>query len=547
MNRRGIGQWVLTVAGESPWSRAPLAVLLGLSGVLVFLVPSAASAVPTWVAPVNAPMWGGFKEPAYHHGVDLGAARFVPIRAASSGTVVVRACNASLDGEEYSCDIDGSPQVQGCGWYIDIAHDDGVVTRYCHMAFAPMVKVGDRVETGQRVGYVGSSGNSSAPHLHFEVHLVPDGLNAQNANAVDPVPFMAKRGAQLGIGNDRPEPPDQGAPEAAPPAAPQPPVDARADIDGDGLSDLVVWRPAEGLWHVRLASGAAMEPVALGVAGDVPVVDDYDGDGKADLAVWRPSDGRWLVQTSSGAPVTDVALGAVGDIPVPGDYDGDGFADFAVWRQHDGQWLIQYSNGTEGDSADTAAEPVVLGAAGDLPVVADYDGDRRDDLAVWRPVDGQWIVRPSAEGAQPPQVLLGAEGDVPVPGDFDGDSKADFSVWRPAVGVWTVVYASGAPAEPVALGVPGDEPVVGDYDGDKKDDLALWRRTDGQWFVLPSSGQLLTAGEPGTGIVFGAAGDQPANRPLWLDENGEPPVLIETLLRERVRGGFPRPGTAGTG
>jgi murein DD-endopeptidase MepM/ murein hydrolase activator NlpD len=172
------------------------AVALGLSAVLLLMVPSAAVAAPPWVAPVNAPMWGGFKEPGYHHGVDLGAERWVPIRAASAGTVITRKCNATLDGEPYSCDIDGSPQVQGCGWYIDIAHADGVVTRYCHMVVAPLVKVGDTVETGERVGYVGSSGNSSAPHLHFEVHLVPDGDGAQSSA----VHGQARRAAGPGQG-----------------------------------------------------------------------------------------------------------------------------------------------------------------------------------------------------------------------------------------------------------------------------------------------------------------------------------------------------------
>lgn len=545
MSRRGVGHWVRMI-GQARRPRAPLAVVLGLSAILVLLVPSAAAAGPNWVPPVNAPLWGGFKEPAYHHGVDLGAKRYVPIRAASAGVVIVSKCNASLDGEPYSCDIDGSPQVQGCGWYIDIAHEDGVVTRYCHMVEAPLVTVGDRVETGQRVGYVGSSGNSSAPHLHFEVHLVPKGERAHNGNAIDPVPFMAKRGAKLGVGNDKPEPPEGPAPSPEPEPAPAPSVaiDGRADVDGDGLTDLVVWRPETGEWHIRLAAGTEPEPVALGIEGDIPVVADYDGDGRDDLAVWRPTDGRWLVQTSSGAPVSDVVLGASGDMPVPGDFDGDGFADFAVWRPYDASWLVRYSSGTA-EAEATEPQPIALGEAGDLPVVADYDGDHRDDLAVWRPLTGEWIIQPSSGGDPATGVVLGADGDIPVPGDYDGDGKADLSVWKPSVGVWTIIYSGGAAAEPIPLGAAGDEPVVGDYDGDGKHDVALWRRSDGQWLILPSSGERLVAGEPGTGIIFGVEGDRPANRPQWLDENGQLPVLGEILLRERFGGGPLRPGTAG--
>ena len=57
------------------------------------------------------------------------------------------------------------------------------------------MSVGQVVALGQTLGFVGSSGNSGAPHLHFEVHT---GYPATRANAVDPVPFMIAHGAPLG-------------------------------------------------------------------------------------------------------------------------------------------------------------------------------------------------------------------------------------------------------------------------------------------------------------------------------------------------------------
>jgi murein DD-endopeptidase MepM/ murein hydrolase activator NlpD len=146
-----------------------------------------------WVRPANAPFWGGFRTPLRptHDGVDLGAPRNSPVFAAAAGTVVTAECNVS---PTHVCDVDGSPAVSGCGWYVEIRHSDNTVTRYCHLIRRPLVNVGQRVAAGQVLGYAGMSGNAGAPHLHFEVHT---GYPAVPQNAVDPLPFMAARGAAL--------------------------------------------------------------------------------------------------------------------------------------------------------------------------------------------------------------------------------------------------------------------------------------------------------------------------------------------------------------
>ena len=95
------------------------------------------------------------------------------------------------------CDVDGSRSISGCGWYVEVQHTQGVVnyvTRYCHMVRRPSVRVGQVVATGAVLGYVGTSGSSSGPHLHFEVH---SGVPATHANAVDPIRFMIARRAPL--------------------------------------------------------------------------------------------------------------------------------------------------------------------------------------------------------------------------------------------------------------------------------------------------------------------------------------------------------------
>ncbi|GAA0817762.1 peptidoglycan DD-metalloendopeptidase family protein [Spirilliplanes yamanashiensis] len=152
-----------------------------------------AEPAPAWVPPVAARLGSTFRSahrPA-HDGIDFPARKGTPVRAASGGTVIRVACQSGTG----TCDADGFIGAGGCGWYAEIQHAGAVVTRYCHLVRRPPVAVGQAVTAGQTIGHVGSSGNSSGPHLHFEVHR--DAAPATDANAVNPVPFLQARGVAL--------------------------------------------------------------------------------------------------------------------------------------------------------------------------------------------------------------------------------------------------------------------------------------------------------------------------------------------------------------
>jgi murein DD-endopeptidase MepM/ murein hydrolase activator NlpD len=99
-----------------------------------------------------------------HRGVDILAPPGTPVVAAAAGRV-------TFDG-----------RMRGYGNTIVVEHGDGLETRYAHLRRS-LVREGDRVEQGQTIGEVGTSGNATTPHLHFEVH--------EGRIATNPLPLLA--------------------------------------------------------------------------------------------------------------------------------------------------------------------------------------------------------------------------------------------------------------------------------------------------------------------------------------------------------------------
>jgi len=241
------------------------------------------------------------------------------------------------------------------------------------------------------------------------------------------------------------------------------------DYNGDGTSDIAIFRASSGAWMVR-----SLTRVWFGAASDQPVPRDYSGDGAWDFAIYRPSLGKWMVRG-----LTSAFYGVATDVPVPGDYDGDGASDIALFRPSIGKWLVR------------SGLQAYYGFAADTVVPGDYNGDGTTDIAVFRPSIGKWLVRGGT------QVYYGVATDTVVPGDYTGDGSCDFAVWRETNGVWLVKNGPH-----VYWGTSGDVVQPADYDGDGTMDFAVWRPASSRWIIYNF-----------VNYYYGAPTDEPVTNP----------------------------------
>lgn len=139
------------------------------------VIQAGAGGIRVWVHPVPGAVcvsgWGAPRRHGPHKGIDLPRRSGTPIRSAAAGTVTL------------------SRWGNGAGWYMVVDHGR-YNTVYMHMVRRSPLPVGTKVAAGRVIGFVGTTGDSSGPHLHIEVH---DGA----WHPINPAPFLRSHGVPI--------------------------------------------------------------------------------------------------------------------------------------------------------------------------------------------------------------------------------------------------------------------------------------------------------------------------------------------------------------
>lgn len=298
---------------------------------------------------------------------------------------------------------------------------------------------------------------------------------------------------------------------------------APVDFNGDGKSDYVVTRTENDLstWLINYngSGNTVSQAVQFGrnvgvTGGDVAVPEDFDGDGKTDVAVWRGNVGGlayFYILRSGDATFQAVQFGSPNDDPtVVGDYDGDGKTDVAVFRNNGLQPVAPCADSTVWYYRPSASPGVDFryvcwGSNGDRVAPGDYDGDGKNDFAVFRSPEGIFYVNKSGGGTD--AVRWGANGDQTIPGDYDADGRTDYAVVRTSSSREFYILTQTGATQTYVFGVNTDYPVPGDYNGDGKTDIAVYRyslNTEERVFYVRPAG---TSGASDIAFRWGQAGD----------------------------------------
>ena len=224
-------------------------------------------------------------------------------------------------------------------------------------------------------------------------------------------------------------------------------------------------------------------PSTAGSATLASVFNGTDGNG-----IWKlyiVDDATTSAGDLSGGWSIDITVGGVYGAKrfTSADFEGDGRTDVSIYRPSDSNWWLRASTYFYNQTTK-------WGTTNDVPIPGDYDGDHFTDFAVFRPSNNTWIIL-NSQTLTISGIQWGIAGDALVPADYDGDGKVDVATWRSADGNWYVRQSATGTVRVVHWGVVGDIPMRGHFGGTNGADFAVFRPLNSTWYVLANAGSPL--------------------------------------------------------
>ncbi len=274
------------------------------------------------------------------------------------------------------------------------------------------------------------------------------------------------------------------------------------DFSGDGRLDLAVANWSSNDISVLMGNGnGTFQPQVTYATGGNPVslvADDFSGDGRLDLAVANSfsNDVSVLMGNGNGTfqPQVRFAAGNAPSSLAAADFNGDGRLDLAVANGYSNTISVLLGHG-DGSFYGQAADQIPVGAAPNVSVTGDFNGDGRLDLVTADGLSNEVsVLLGNGDGTfqEEGEFAVGDDPSALVAGDFNGDGRLDLAVANLNDGTVSILMGNGdgtfQPRLTYAVGSFPDAIVAGDFNGDGDLDLAVANEADGTVSILMGNG-----------------------------------------------------------
>ena len=332
-------------------------------------------------------------------------------------------------------------------------------------------------------------------------------------------------------------------------------VSVASDYNGDSYSDPALYSrnttTNQGQWLVQATTppAGATPPlwftsgVSFGPANVIPFQGDFDGDGESDLAYYQQSTATWTVDDSLRGVSSFTQGTPNSSIPVVGYFDANGPDEMAVFTIVNGQgvWSV---------ASAISPRTITFGQTGDIPAPGNYDGFGFDQIAVYRPGTGQFLVLEPNGTTETLNLGVSGSADLtklqPVPGAYDNQvyfshsqsQRTEAAVYDPVTGVFTILGPNNTPYTVTGF-LPGDIPASADYLGDGSTQPVVFRPSTGQF--VGANGAIIA--------TFGQSGEIPLAAPLSyrIPSSSPPSTGGGSTGGGSTGGGSTGTGSTGTG